>query len=265
MWEDERQRRRDIGLPSQVALTVSQDRVETPVLNLEKEFNEKIKEIIDERNKVIQSELETIEKSLSPKDFKEFSQSILSQGKQPQCEATINQDVDVDSPVVDQSVIDVLQASQASNSSGELDIELVEILMSLDKDDNETLLHECSLIAGSQSSDDEHDEDIDEDKESILMSQPFWKDNEEQHDSQRLMQTSETLVRTFEPLTCLCTDQLSSSPKVRRMKRKWTGNHLCVCLKWMVLVMTRTLQAMVARVQLYHVVLRIKLENENRV
>ncbi|XP_046864406.1 uncharacterized protein LOC124458434 isoform X3 [Xenia sp. Carnegie-2017] len=185
MWEDERQRRRDIGLPSQVALTVSQDRVETPVLNLEKEFNEKIKEIIDERNKVIQSELETIEKSLSPKDFKEFSQSILSQGKQPQCEATINQDVDVDSPVVDQSVIDVLQASQASNSSGELDIELVEILMSLDKDDNETLLHECSLIAGSQKgSDDEHDEDIDEDKESILMSQPFWKDNEEQHDSQ---------------------------------------------------------------------------------
>ncbi|XP_046849330.1 uncharacterized protein LOC124442867 isoform X2 [Xenia sp. Carnegie-2017] len=126
-----------------------------------------------------------MEKSLSPKDFKEFSQSILSQGKQPQCEATINQDVDVDSPVVDQSVIDILQASQASNSSGELDKELVEILMSLDKDDNETLLHECSHIAGSQKgSDDEHDEDIDEDKESILMSQPFWKDDEEGHDFQ---------------------------------------------------------------------------------
>ncbi|XP_046848523.1 uncharacterized protein LOC124442050 isoform X3 [Xenia sp. Carnegie-2017] len=158
--------------------------VEAPVLNLEEEFIKRIKEIIDERNKVIQSELETMEKSLSPKDFKEFSQSILSQGKQLQCEATINQDVDVDSPVVDQSVIDALQASQASNSSGELDKELVEILMSLDKDDNETLLHECSHIAGSQSSDDEHDEDIDEDKESILMSQPFWKDDEEEHDSQ---------------------------------------------------------------------------------
>ncbi|XP_046847299.1 DNA polymerase zeta catalytic subunit-like [Xenia sp. Carnegie-2017] len=50
----------------------------------------------------------------------------------------------------------------------------------------------------SQGSDDEHDEDIDEDKESILMSQPFWKDDEEEHDSQRLMQTSETFVRTLE-------------------------------------------------------------------
>ncbi|XP_046864426.1 uncharacterized protein LOC124458442 [Xenia sp. Carnegie-2017] len=126
-----------------------------------------------------------MEKFLSSEDFKKFSQSILSQNKQPQCEATINQDVDVYSPVVDQSVIDVLQASQASNLSGELDKELVEILMSLDKDDNETLLHECSHIAGSQKgSDDEHDEDIDEDKESILMSQPFWKENEEEHDSQ---------------------------------------------------------------------------------
>ncbi|XP_046847347.1 DNA polymerase zeta catalytic subunit-like [Xenia sp. Carnegie-2017] len=37
----------------------------------------------------------------------------------------------------------------------------------------------------SQGSDDEHDEDIDEDKESILMLQPFWKDDEEEHDSQR--------------------------------------------------------------------------------
>ncbi|XP_046863787.1 DNA polymerase zeta catalytic subunit-like [Xenia sp. Carnegie-2017] len=36
----------------------------------------------------------------------------------------------------------------------------------------------------SQGSDDEHDEDIDEDKESILMSQPFWKDDKEEHDSQ---------------------------------------------------------------------------------
>ena len=35
-----------------------------------------------------------MEKSLSPEDFKEFSQSILSQGKQPQCEATINQGSD---------------------------------------------------------------------------------------------------------------------------------------------------------------------------
>ncbi|XP_046848569.1 uncharacterized protein LOC124442073 isoform X2 [Xenia sp. Carnegie-2017] len=50
----------------------------------------------------------------------------------------------------------------------------------------------------SQGSDDEHDEDIYEDKESILMSQPFWKDDEEEHDSQRLMQTSETFVRTLE-------------------------------------------------------------------
>ncbi|XP_046848574.1 DNA polymerase zeta catalytic subunit-like isoform X3 [Xenia sp. Carnegie-2017] len=46
------------------------------------------------------------------------------------------------------------------------------------------LSSQVALPVSQEGSDDEHDEDIDEDKESILMSQPFWKDDEEEHDSQ---------------------------------------------------------------------------------
>ncbi|XP_028411186.1 DNA polymerase zeta catalytic subunit-like isoform X2 [Dendronephthya gigantea] len=185
MWEDEKQRRRDQGQSSMISNPISQDRGEMMQLDLELGFKTKIHEIIVERNQLIQSQLEILEKSLSPEDFQELSQSILLSGKEPPSQTVISQDVDVNIPIVDESVIeDVLQASQSNvTPSGQVDEEMVAILLSLAEDANTPEPQECSPKANTsqiklpeveeRGSDEEN-----EDEESIIMSQPVWNEDD---------------------------------------------------------------------------------------
>ncbi|XP_015756079.1 PREDICTED: DNA polymerase zeta catalytic subunit-like [Acropora digitifera] len=214
IWEDEQQRRREANESSQISAPSSQDRGLIQLTETEKQLQERIKEIIEERDLLIQSQIEKLGRnSLSPQELAAFQDSIcsfaLSQGQAIADESLDEQSlsqllsqheqglspegslakssqmiINEDEPVVNQSLVEASQKSFSQELSSSMDKEMVNILASLADDEPASqrvaLSQSIVLDEGDVPDDEEANEEneLSEGEESILMSQRVWDDVE---------------------------------------------------------------------------------------
>lgn len=215
IWEDEKQRRRDANESSQISGPSSQDRGLIQLTETEKQFKDRIKEIVDERDLLIQSQIGKLGwDSLSPQEIAALQDSIcslaasqrqsitdesldadsVSQLLSQHAEALLGEKskaessqmvINEDEPVINQGIIEESQRSFSQELSTSIDKEMIDILASLAEDDpvsqRSALSQSIVLDQGDPLINEEHkdEQELSESEESIMMSQRVWDDIED--------------------------------------------------------------------------------------
>ncbi|XP_019624970.1 PREDICTED: DNA polymerase zeta catalytic subunit-like [Branchiostoma belcheri] len=207
IWEDEKQRRREAGESSQIEPPPSQERPDVQPTESDLQLRERIREIVEEQESLLKSQLERLHESQAMSDDSDSSpvQSSLT----PSCSVELhfsqiedNPDSSQqmgdseDEPIVDEDAVQsVVEMSQSFSESGKeasqmqlnsQDRSLANLLAGLADDS----IASPSLVSQSQCGNRSDEEEAEhqseeeaEEEESILMSQK-WDDGDAQDEEQ---------------------------------------------------------------------------------
>ncbi|XP_078617508.1 DNA polymerase zeta catalytic subunit-like [Branchiostoma floridae x Branchiostoma japonicum] len=213
IWEDEKQRRREMGESSQIEPPPSQERPDVQPTESDLQLRERIKEIVEEQESLLKSQLERLQESQAMSDEQSpiADSSPVQSSLTPSCSVELhfsqikdNPDPSQqigdteDDPIVDEDAVQsVVEMSQSFSGSGReasqllansQDRSLANLLAGLADDTigSQSILSQSQR--GNRSDDDDEgvghqSEEEAEEEESILMSQK-WDDGDPQDEEQ---------------------------------------------------------------------------------